>query len=301
MLAVRKNAPHFNLVSTAPEQSHQPGGHGPRPGKRLRKRSNHGHSHGALIAFSVHHEGPSVGVTVLNNRAYYDAFASGYDQRRRGQYHALLDDLEADLVLRYARGGSVLEAGCGTGLILERVRPHCRCAVGVDLSRGMLARARARGMSVAQASLLDLPLRDGLFDAVCCFKVLPHVEDPGAALRELGRLVRPGGVLIAEFYNPFSVRGALWRLKRPGQVARGLTEHDVYVRFHSPAAVKRMIPGGFSVIAERGARILTVLPQAHAVPGLGPLLGALERWLADPLARLGSFYSLVAQRQATKP
>lgn len=232
------------------------------------------------------------------NRSYYDAFSATYDARRADGYHAVLDDLEAGLVLRHARGGSVLEAGCGTGLILERVRPYVKRAWGVDLSHGMLQRARARGHTVLQANLLSIPLPDAMFDVVCSFKVLAHVEPIREALAELGRLVKPGGVLMAEFYNPNSVRGLMWKVKRPGRVADGLHEKNVFVRFDSPQQARGHLPPGFSPVDERGARVVTVFPQAHRLPLLGPVLGALENELADPLARFGSFYTVVARRDA---
>ncbi|MEW5851177.1 MAG: class I SAM-dependent methyltransferase [Myxococcota bacterium] len=236
--------------------------------------------------------------TLQDNRAYYDAFSQQYERHRHDGYHAMLDDLEADLVLRYARGGRVLEAGCGTGLVLSRLQPHCAQVVGVDLSGGMLRRAADRGLAVAQANILAIPLPDAQFDAVCCFKVLAHIERIEEAMRELGRLVKPGGVLVAEFYNPNSVRGLLWRIKRPGRVASHLHEKNVYVRFDTPADVDRLLPPGFRRVDQRGARVVTVVPQAHRLPVVGPALRAVEERLADPLASLGSFYSVVARREA---
>lgn len=235
-------------------------------------------------------------MSLKSNQTYYDAFAATYDARRAQGYHAMLDDLEAGLVLRYARGGDVLEAGCGTGLVLNRMAPYVRRAVGVDLSGGMLARARARGLTVAQGSVLALPVASASFDVVCCFKVLAHVEDIRSAMAELGRVVRPGGHLVAEFYNPRSVRGLLWRLKRPGRIAHGLDEKDVYVRFDTPAQAAGYLPDGFTSVDARGARVVTLAPQVFNLPVVGPLVAALETELADPLAALGSFYSLVARR-----
>jgi ubiquinone/menaquinone biosynthesis C-methylase UbiE len=230
------------------------------------------------------------------NREYYDAFSQGYDVRRGDGYHALLDDLEAGLVVRLSGGGDVLEAGCGTGLILERVRPFCRSVTGVDLSGGMLRKARERGLNVVQGSITDIPLKDASFDVVCSFKVLAHVEDITRAMSEMGRLVRPGGVLIAEFYNPNSIRGLMWKLKPAGKVATGVHEKNVYVRFDTPEKARSYVPAGFTVEGERGIRVVTVVPQAHKVPWLGTALRALESELADPLARYGSFYSVVARK-----
>ena len=86
-------------------------------------------------------------------RSYYDDFSQSYDDARHGGYHAHLDDLEAACVRRWLNGARVLEAGCGTGLLLERVRRFAPRAIGLDLSRGMLRRARARGLPVTEGSV----------------------------------------------------------------------------------------------------------------------------------------------------
>src|SRR5579863_6223932 len=89
-------------------------------------------------------------------RAYYDEFSVRYEAERRpnrpGGYHALVDDLEVELVERYGAAGDVLECGVGTGLLLERFARFAKSARGIDLSPGMLERARARGLDVREAS-----------------------------------------------------------------------------------------------------------------------------------------------------
>ena len=60
----------------------------------------------------------------------------------------MLDDLEVEIVERYGAGRQVLEVGCGTGLLLDRVAHFARGARGIDLSAGMLAKAATRGLSV---------------------------------------------------------------------------------------------------------------------------------------------------------
>ena len=66
----------------------------------------------------------------MGNRAYYDDFAGWYERDRHLPYHRMLDDLEVELVERYATGKDVLEVGCGTGLILDRVAAFARGAAG---------------------------------------------------------------------------------------------------------------------------------------------------------------------------
>src|SRR5262245_26175850 len=122
-------------------------------------------------------------------RAYYDEFAAAYENQRRPNdpagYHALVDDLEIDIVRRYGQGKDVLECGCGTGLLLQRIAEFTRSAKGIDLSPGMLERARVRGLDVAEGSVTALPHADASFDVTCSFKVLAHVPDLGGALREM--------------------------------------------------------------------------------------------------------------------
>src|SRR5690349_4852611 len=106
-------------------------------------------------------------------QAYYDEFSRGYDRHRGtndpGGYHALVDDLEVDFAGRFAAGGDVLEVGCGTGLILERLARIAKSAKGIDLSPGMLEKAKERGLDVQQGSILELPYPDSSFDVTCSF------------------------------------------------------------------------------------------------------------------------------------
>src|SRR3954452_5049487 len=89
-------------------------------------------------------------------RDYYNEFSHTYERLRGPNdphgYHALVDDLEIDFAARYAAGKDLLEVGCGTGLLLERLARIARTARGVDLSPGMLERARERGLQVQEAS-----------------------------------------------------------------------------------------------------------------------------------------------------
>ncbi|MFN7697181.1 MAG: methyltransferase domain-containing protein, partial [Deltaproteobacteria bacterium] len=90
-------------------------------------------------------------------RAYYDDFSRNYDRGRDRGYHAMVDDIEAGAVIDLAAGRDVLEVGCGTGLVLERVARVARRAEGVDLSPGMLEHARLRGLSVREGDATAIP------------------------------------------------------------------------------------------------------------------------------------------------
>ena len=236
----------------------------------------------------------------MENQQYYDEFADWYDRERGRGYHRMLDDLEVDLVARYGRGASVLEAGCGTGLLLGRIASFASEAFGVDLSAGMLAKARRRGLDVAQASVTALPFPDERFDVVCSFKVLAHVEPIREALAELARVTRRGGYLLLEFYNPLSLRYLARRLKpeASGRISARTTEKAVYTRWDTIERVRAYLPPGVEIVTMRGVRIATLVPQIHRVPLLGALTARVERALADApvFRRLGGFLVVVAQK-----
>lgn len=234
-------------------------------------------------------------------RAYYDEFSKSYERHRRPNskdgYHALVDDLEVELCARYGTGKDVLECGCGTGLILERIQEHARRAVGIDLSPGMLELARSRGLEVQEGSVTALPFPDASFDVTCSFKVLAHVPDIGRALSEMARVTRPGGVILAEFYNPWSFRGLAKRLGPAGKISDTTRESAVYTRFDSPRVLPKILPPGTRIETARGIRIVTPAALAMTVPGLAGMLRAAERFLCDtPAANLGGFYVAVIRK-----
>ena len=108
------------------------------------------------------------------------------------------------------RIGALLDIGAGTGRLLELVAPRTERALGVDMSRDMLALARARlaerGLAdraaVRQADMYRLPFADASFDAVTMQMVLHYAEDPAAALAEAARVLKPGGKLLVADLAP---------------------------------------------------------------------------------------------------
>lgn len=237
-----------------------------------------------------------------DNREYYDAFAENYEAHRAGRpgagYHDLLDELESSFVERFGTGQDVLEVGCGTGLVLSRIARFARSARGIDLSPNMLERARARGLDVQVANATALPFPDASFDVACSFKVIAHVREVELALSEMARVVRPGGFVLAEFYNPQSLRGLVKRLAPPGKIAQGVNEAQVFTRFDSPAVARERLPPGCRFVTARGVRVL--IPSAAVMRW--PIVKSAFRWAErrvcdSPLARFGGFWIAAYQKQ----
>jgi len=235
----------------------------------------------------------------LDNRAYYDDFSGWYERERGKGYHRMLDDLEVELVERYGTAKDVLEVGCGTGLILGRAARFARSATGIDLSGGMLAKAASRGLAVAQASATQLPIATGSVDVAYSFKVLAHIPDIAGAMREMARVVRPGGWVLAEFYNARSLRRLVKWMKPATAVSTATNDEAVYTRYDSKADIAGYLPPELEWVTSRGIRIVTPVSYVHEVPVLGGLVRRAEDFLADrPIARdLGGFLVVVARRR----
>lgn len=125
-------------------------------------------------------------------------------------------------------GASVVDLGCGGGLLAVPLAARGSSVIGIDRSprsvrAGREAAARAGVLHrcrFAVADLVGTPLEAGGFDLALLSDVLEHVEDPGAALREVARLLRPGGRLYLNTLN---------RTRRARLLAIGLAEGLGYV------------------------------------------------------------------------
>ncbi|MBM3677168.1 MAG: methyltransferase domain-containing protein [Actinobacteria bacterium] len=113
-------------------------------------------------------------------------------------------------------GGHVLDVATGTGLVAARLLDRGFRVTGLDQSRGMLAVAADRlggAVELVEASATAIPFPDATFDHLTFTYLLRYVDDPGGTLRELARVVRPGGTIaMVEFAVPHGVWRPLWEL-----------------------------------------------------------------------------------------
>jgi ubiquinone/menaquinone biosynthesis C-methylase UbiE len=132
-------------------------------------------------------------------RRYWDKESRSYDKQMQFFERLLSPDSRAWVCGQAA--GDTLEVGVGTGLNLA-FYPSDISLTGIDFSPGMLdvARRRAeqlgRKIDLRQADALDLPFPDASFDTVVATYVLCAVPDEGLAVKEMTRVLRPGGLLL---------------------------------------------------------------------------------------------------------
>ena len=160
------------------------------------------------------------------SRAAWDARAERWDAR--AEANALAPDRAADLeriwtALRLTPEARVLDAGCGTGQLAIALAARGARVTGVDLSPEMIRRANghamARGVAVewrtGDIAHLAEPL--AVYDAILARVLLQFVPDVPATLRELRRVLRPGGRLLASVPGALSpIYRASWQRHQPG-------------------------------------------------------------------------------------
>jgi 2-polyprenyl-3-methyl-5-hydroxy-6-metoxy-1,4-benzoquinol methylase len=143
---------------------------------------------------------------VSDRTRFYDGIASDfdrimnvYDVARR--LEVVFDELLGGLDLR---GRRVLDAGCGTGIFAARAQERGARVVALDLGMNLLKVARQKvGPRVVASDVTDLGLATASFDLVLSSECIEHTRSPRAAVREMIRVLRPGGSLVITCPNRF--------------------------------------------------------------------------------------------------
>ena len=173
--------------------------------------------------------------------------------------------------IRQVAGGRaglrLLDCGCGTGNNLALLRPHGR-AYGFDLTAGGTATAHATGYSVARADITRIPFAAGTFDVVTAFDVMQCIEPDVAALREMARVLKPGGAAVLTLAALQSLRGdhaEVW--------------HEV--RRYTPATARKLAAAAGLEVERLSFLFATLFPLMFTVRTVQRLLRPLRGLRAD--------------------
>jgi len=160
-----------------------------------------------------------------------------------------------------ARRGTLLDVGCGRGELLGWLADECERYVGVDVVRhaGVPASAELVLMNLDGGAV---PLPDATAEVVVCAETIEHVENPRRLLRELVRLLRPGGLLLATTPNQLSLSSLLCLVGR-GQFQWFQQSPGLY-----PAHISALLPIDLERIARESGleRVELLYSGAGRVP-----------------------------------
>lgn len=137
-------------------------------------------------------------------QAFYEGFfeekdIEAYDRDKR--MNVRRDTLNTYLAKNLSLGAKILDVGCGLGDVLNDLDSQFDYALhGMDYAQSnvRVAQKRLEGKaSIVQGNIYDLPYESNSFDLALCLEVLEHIEDDERAIREIARVLKPGGLLIA--------------------------------------------------------------------------------------------------------
>lgn len=217
-------------------------------------------------------------------------------------------DYAADYIRRhFETGTSLLDLGCGAGVLSEKLLESGYRVTAADASPDMLELCRQRLRRFPEsmcrhrmASCLDLPFADGEFDLVVCLGMFGYFDEVTQALAEIRRVLRPGGTLILSVRNRNTQQAfdLLQLAKHPLRPLRALARR-LAAPFRRPSATQPLAPGddGFRIeIYDSPPRLIAgVTQRGYALAhfdglGYGPLALGGRKLLSEAGAiRLSDF------------
>jgi trans-aconitate methyltransferase len=208
--------------------------------------------------------------------------AQTWNPAEYGQHGAFVHGLAGGVLewLAAHAGERILDLGCGDGQLTQRIAASGANVQGVDASSEMADAARARGVAADVASAELLPYADDSFDAVFSNAALHWVRDQDAMMREVHRVLRPGGRFVAEMGGHGNI--AAIRMAFIATLARhgyGDLENEVNYYPTPEAYTRRLMDHGFKV--EKIALIPRRTPLEEG--GMSAWLKTFRRGVLDGL------------------
>ncbi|MER6521235.1 class I SAM-dependent methyltransferase [Streptomyces sp. NPDC001553] len=238
----------------------------------------------------------------------YDAEAEAYDATRGGAPRAEAA-AAAVLDLVPARARTLLDLGCGTGIVTARLRRPGLRVLGADASYGMATMAARRGIPVVIASGTGLPVRSRSVGAVSAVWLLHLLREPGVVPRliaEVARTLRPGGVFVTTVDKDAAhdVGGDIDEVLAPHLTSTPADASAEVTAYAAQAGLRPcgetlftgfgqgVTPRGAAEALRAGRYASRVLPRGATVEEVATRLGALPEQdvpRADPTYRLAAF------------
>jgi len=197
---------------------------------------------------------------------YFDRIADRYDEWYRTRTGRYVDRIEKWLVFSMLRtkSGKALDLGCGTGNYTLELKRKGFDVIGLDASEGMLKVAREKGLNCIMGDAYDLPFPDETFDLVLSITMFEFIHRPEDVLREIHRVLKPGGEVLIGTMNGRSAWFLFKRLK-----SLFVETAYRYARFYTPDELERLVKeAGFREVESAGVIFL---------PSFWPFLGVAER------------------------
>lgn len=214
---------------------------------------------------------------------------AAYTRWRNSTLGRITDALELDLILGMAGPVTtrrILDVGCGDGLLALCLAGQGAHVTGIDVSPPMIAAAQRRfarhgnDAYLAVAEVEALPFAADTFDAVIVNAVLCFIENPESALREMARVLKPGGTLIIGELGRSNAWAVVRRIK--GWLGSRVWRR---ARFRSPSELRRLVAqAGMAEVCVKGAVFYP--PLGIAARLLNPIDGSIGRFTTTGAAFL---------------
>ncbi len=214
--------------------------------------------------------------TGIHGQTDFDAVAHEYDESLPRHVVAHYIDKRVSFIRKHIPpGSSILDVGCGTGVLANRLLHEGYEVTGADPFPAMLEHMVERDtrLKAVHASGQDLPFEDGTFDLTCCVAVIHHIadqDDVRATLVEMGRVTKPGGHVLVWDHNP---RNPYWpilmkRVPQDTGAERLIPEQEI---------LDGMAAGGITPVAVAPLSLMPDFTPAFLTGAVARLEGIVEK------------------------